>query len=216
MNYILTRKNFPKPLLENLPQRNTALCDLKLVFDHGEVWIHRTVLQMWQVWWSSLLQDSKTNIVLLPGVSKFEVEHFLSNVYRGKLNFSPTDDSDDEKESFYGFTDMEIAETKRLKPIASYWRPWQETRTNAGGEQGEVAMEKIRPIENKLKYQINKCVSLAETGHIDSDDPSRFKPNPKQLASKFGDDDGDSSDNEDVTSFSWWACYGHDLHQIFW
>ena len=47
MNYILTRKNFPKPLLENLPQRNTALCDLKLVFDHGEVWIHRTVLQMW-------------------------------------------------------------------------------------------------------------------------------------------------------------------------
>ena len=151
MNYILTRKDFPKPLLENLPQRNTALCDLKLVFDNGEVWIHRTVLQMWQVWWSSLLQDSKTNIVLLPGVSKVEVEHFLSNVYRGKLNFSLTDDSDDENESFYGFTDMEIAESKRLKPIASYWRPWQETRTNAGGEQGEVAMEKIRPIEHKLK-----------------------------------------------------------------
>ena len=38
---------------------------------------------------------------------------------------------------------------------------------------------------------------MTETGHIDSDDPSRFKPNPEQLASKFGDDDGDSSDNED-------------------
>ena len=58
-------------------------------------------------------------------------------------------------------------------------------------------MEKIRPIGHKLKYQIDKCVSVAETGHIDSDDPSRFKPNPEQLASKFGDDDGDSSDNGD-------------------
>ena len=84
--------------------------------------------------YTGLLQDSKTNIVLLPGVSKVEVEHFLSNVYRGKLNFSLTEDSDDENESFYGFTYMEIAESKRLKPIASYWRPWQETRTKAGGE----------------------------------------------------------------------------------
>ena len=72
-----------------------------------------------------------------------------------------------------------------------------QTRANAGGEQGEVAMEKIRPIEHKLKYQIDKCVSVAETGHIDSNDPSRFKPNPEQLASKFGDDDEDSSDNEE-------------------
>lgn len=72
-----------------------------------------------------------------------------------------------------------------------------QTRANAGGEQGEVAMEKIRPIEHKLKYQVDKCVGVAETGHIDSDDPSRFKLNPEQHASKFGDDDGDSSDNED-------------------
>ena len=58
-------------------------------------------------------------------------------------------------------------------------------------------MEKIRPIGHKLKYQIDKCVSVVETGHIDSNDPSRFKPNPEQHASKFGDDDEDSSDNED-------------------
>ena len=134
MNYILSVINFPKSLLDHLPQRNTVLCDVKIVFDQGEVWINRTVLQIWRVWWSSLLQDSSTNVVLLPGVSKVEVEHFLSNVYRGKLNFSLTNDSDDENESFYGFTDMEIAESKRLKPIASYWRPWQETRTKAGGE----------------------------------------------------------------------------------
>ena len=60
-----------------------------------------------------------------------------------------------------------------------------------------TVLEKIRPIEHKLKYQIDKCVSVAETGHIDSNDPSRFKPNPEQLASKFGDDEDDSSDNEE-------------------
>ena len=77
MEYTLSRVDFPKTLLDNLPQRNTVLCDVKTVFDHEEVWIHRTVQQIWRVWWSSLLQDSSTNVVLLPGVSKVEVEQFL-------------------------------------------------------------------------------------------------------------------------------------------
>merc|ERR1711936_1567391 len=41
-----------------------------------------------------------------------------------------------------------------------------------------TVLEKIRPIEHKLKYQIDKCVTVAETGHVSKDDPSRFKPNP--------------------------------------
>ena len=63
-------------------------------------------------------------------------------------------------------------------------------------------MEKIRPIEHKLKYQIDKCVSVAETGHIDKNDPARFKANPDQLASKLADDDdvddSEEDDEEDV------------------
>ena len=112
MNYILSVRNFPKSLLDHLPQRNTVLCDVKIVFDHGEVWIHRTVLQIWRVWWSSLLQDSSTNVVLLPGVSKVEVEVPSKCLWR-KKHFSP----DDDKKSFHGFTDEEIALSEKLNPF---------------------------------------------------------------------------------------------------
>lgn len=62
-----------------------------------------------------------------------------------------------------------------------------------------TVMEKIRPIEQKLKYQIDKCVKIAETGHVSKDDPSRFKANPDSLASKLGEDVSDegSDDEED-------------------
>merc|ERR1719244_2355973 len=61
-----------------------------------------------------------------------------------------------------------------------------------------TVMEKIRPIEHKLKYQIDKCVNIAETGQISKDDPSRFKANPELLASKLAEDNSeDSSEDED-------------------
>ena len=113
MNYILSRIDFPKSLLDHLPQRNSVLCDVKVVFDHGEVRTHRTVLQIWRVWWSSLLQDSSTNVVLLPGVSKVEVEQFLRSVYGEKKYISP----DDDDKSFHGFTDKEISLSEKLNPF---------------------------------------------------------------------------------------------------
>jgi len=58
-------------------------------------------------------------------------------------------------------------------------------------------MEKIRPIEHKLKFQIDKYVNLAETGQVRPDDPTRFKANPDMLSSKLGDDEDDSEDDED-------------------
>ena len=64
--------------------------------------------------------------------------------------------------------------------------------------QMRTILEKIRPIEHKLKYQIDKCVTVAETGQIDPNDPSRFKANPDLLATKFADDEEeDSADDED-------------------
>ena len=60
-----------------------------------------------------------------------------------------------------------------------------------------TVMEKIRPVEHKLKYQIDKCVNIAETGHVSKDDPSRFKPNPDQLSSKLGEDENDSEEGSD-------------------
>merc|ERR1719436_2334931 len=62
-----------------------------------------------------------------------------------------------------------------------------------------TVMEKIRPIEHKLKYQIDKCVNIAETGQISKNDPTRFKANPDSLASKFAadDDSGDDGSQSD-------------------
>ena len=58
-------------------------------------------------------------------------------------------------------------------------------------------LEKIRPIEHKLKYQIDKCVTVVETGQIDANDPSRFRANPDLLATKFANDEDEDSAGDD-------------------
>ena len=73
--------------------------------------------------------------------------------------------------------------------------------------QGEIAierivenrtvLEKMRPIEKKLKYQIEKYVKIAESGgEINSEDPVQFKPNPAALAADY--DSEDTSDADDL------------------
>lgn len=44
-----------------------------------------------------------------------------------------------------------------------------------------IVMEKIKPIEEKLKYQINKLLSYVSSENIDSNDPLKFKANPDNL-----------------------------------
>lgn len=58
-----------------------------------------------------------------------------------------------------------------------------------------TVLEKMRPIEKKLKYQIDKAVAAAEGGG-DADDPLRFRPNLGALAGKLGDD-GEEDDDTD-------------------
>lgn len=55
-----------------------------------------------------------------------------------------------------------------------------------------VVLEKIRPIEHKLKYQIDKLVKVLNTGVIDKDDPLNAKPNFAGLL-----EDEEEEDNED-------------------
>merc|ERR1711872_8800 len=63
-----------------------------------------------------------------------------------------------------------------------------------------TVLEKIRPIEHKLKYQIDKCVKIAETGHVSKDDPTRFKANPESLASKLAEDVSEEDSDEEEES----------------
>ncbi|XP_012254045.2 neuroguidin isoform X2 [Athalia rosae] len=59
-----------------------------------------------------------------------------------------------------------------------------------------TVLEKIRPIDHKLKYQIDKLVKTAVTGASNNDDPSKFKANLEALTGKIEDSDLEA-DSED-------------------
>ncbi|XP_018573810.1 neuroguidin [Anoplophora glabripennis] len=58
-----------------------------------------------------------------------------------------------------------------------------------------TVLEKIKPIEHKLKYQIDKLVKTAVTG-TNADDPTTFKANPENLIGQM-DEASDSSEESD-------------------
>ncbi|XP_020289813.1 neuroguidin isoform X2 [Pseudomyrmex gracilis] len=60
-----------------------------------------------------------------------------------------------------------------------------------------TVLEKIRPIDYKLKYQIDKLVKTAVTGTINSDNPCNFKANPNALVAKLDNEDFEDSDQEE-------------------
>lgn len=57
-----------------------------------------------------------------------------------------------------------------------------------------TVLEKIRPIDRKLKYQIDKLVKTASTG-VSTDDPIGFRANPSDLM-----DENENSSEEDSES----------------
>ena len=60
-----------------------------------------------------------------------------------------------------------------------------------------TVIEKLRPIEKKLKYQIDKAIKVAESGQLPANDPLSFKPNLGALQDVNNDDDDDNSEDED-------------------
>lgn len=62
-----------------------------------------------------------------------------------------------------------------------------------------TVLEKIRPIDHKLKYQIDKLVKTAVTGSNESD-PASFRANPDNLMGKIDDDEeSDASETSEVS-----------------
>uniref|UniRef100_A0A8C4RF65 Neuroguidin, EIF4E binding protein n=1 Tax=Erpetoichthys calabaricus TaxID=27687 RepID=A0A8C4RF65_ERPCA len=57
-----------------------------------------------------------------------------------------------------------------------------------------TVLEKMRPIDQKLKYQVDKLVRTAVTGKLATDDPLHFKPRPELLQSKLSESEGESAD----------------------
>ncbi|KAM8823176.1 neuroguidin [Spinachia spinachia] len=56
-----------------------------------------------------------------------------------------------------------------------------------------TVLEKMRPLDHKLKYQIDKLVRTAITGSLAENDPLQLRPNPENLISKLSD----SEESED-------------------
>ncbi|XP_042333382.1 neuroguidin [Sceloporus undulatus] len=65
-----------------------------------------------------------------------------------------------------------------------------------------TVLEKIRPIDQKLKYQVDKLVKAAVTGALGENDPLRFKPNPNNLVSKLSDSEEEDGNAADGTKSS--------------
>ncbi|XP_023014104.2 neuroguidin-A isoform X2 [Leptinotarsa decemlineata] len=61
-----------------------------------------------------------------------------------------------------------------------------------------TVLEKIKPIDNKLKYQIDKLVKTAVSG-TNADDPTKYKANPENLMGNLeGEEDSADSGDENV------------------
>eukprot|EP00978_Attheya_sp_CCMP212_P028932 scaffold101133_cov51-Attheya_sp.AAC.2 len=63
----------------------------------------------------------------------------------------------------------------------------------------KVALEKIRPLEKKMRYQIDKLLALERNSVGTSNDPLSFRPNPKALVGKdsTANDDNEKSNEVD-------------------
>ncbi|CAG9099144.1 hypothetical protein JYU34_002541 [Plutella xylostella] len=61
-----------------------------------------------------------------------------------------------------------------------------------------TVLEKIRPIDSKLKYQIDKLVKSAVVGASTENDPQAYRANPQNLMSKVDNSEDDSSDAADA------------------
>lgn len=62
-----------------------------------------------------------------------------------------------------------------------------------------TVLEKVRPIDVKLKYQIDKLVKSAITGTGSGDDAALFKPHPENLVNKVEDEASGMSESEEET-----------------
>lgn len=60
-----------------------------------------------------------------------------------------------------------------------------------------TVLEKIKPMEKKLKYQIDKYIRLADHAEASENDPLHFKPNLQSLAAGSDEDSDDDDDQDD-------------------
>jgi U3 small nucleolar ribonucleoprotein protein LCP5 len=63
-----------------------------------------------------------------------------------------------------------------------------------------TVLEKMRPAEQKLKYQLDKLVRMGSGIGVAENDPLRLRPNPDKLVSKLDDDNQADNGSDDEAS----------------
>ncbi|PNF17839.1 Neuroguidin [Cryptotermes secundus] len=63
-----------------------------------------------------------------------------------------------------------------------------------------TVLEKMRPIDHKLKHQIDKLVKTAATGSTGGSDPTHFRAHPENMVSKAEESEESESEGEDDKS----------------
>lgn len=63
-----------------------------------------------------------------------------------------------------------------------------------------TVIEKMRPIDYKLKYQIDKLIKISTTGNINEDDPLRLRPQLDKLDDQEMDSDDDDDDEPEKSN----------------
>ncbi|XP_023661794.2 neuroguidin [Paramormyrops kingsleyae] len=59
-----------------------------------------------------------------------------------------------------------------------------------------TVLEKMRPLDQKLRYQVDKLVRTALTGSLAENDPLHFRPNPENLISKLSESESEEEGAE--------------------
>ncbi|KAJ8374884.1 hypothetical protein SKAU_G00054640 [Synaphobranchus kaupii] len=65
-----------------------------------------------------------------------------------------------------------------------------------------TVLEKMRPLDQKLRYQIDKLVRTALTGSLAENDPLQFHPNPDNLVSKLSESEDSEDEGENTANVS--------------
>lgn len=94
--------------------------------------------------------------------------------------------------------------TDRSPPAQPFSSPNREARGSGAGDlvdsmiEGRVVLEKIKPLEGRMRYQIEKLVRVAEEVPSSNQnavhDPLAFRPNPENLI--LDDEDGSEGDQD--------------------
>jgi len=97
---------------------------------------------------------------------------------------------------------------KRTPPNASFGSTERSSRGSAAGDlvdhmiEGRLVLEKIKVLENRMKYQIEKLVRVATEPQSTKnviDDPLAFRPGPQNLLDQ-GSEESDNEDAEEQTN----------------